>query len=161
MTERRSIELGGITVDLLRIGTFRSDAGAIFGPVPQETWAPIVAGEIDGRSRLLQALNILHVSDANGGVLLETGAVPAGALVRDADTDSQSAREALVAAGLDVEGVNARYGRDLWAEYGGELERFREAGLLNYDGRRLRLTRPGMLLANEIMSVFVGSSVVD
>ena len=102
MTERRSIELGGITVDLLRIGTFRSDAGAIFGPVPQETWAPMVAGEIDARSRLLQALNILHVSDANGGVLLETGAVPAGALVRDADTDSQSAREALVAAGLGV-----------------------------------------------------------
>jgi oxygen-independent coproporphyrinogen-3 oxidase len=64
-------------------------------------------------------------------------------------------------AGLDVEDVNRRYGRDLWAEYGDELDRFREAGLLNYDGRLLRLTRPGMLLANEIMSVFVGSSVVD
>ena len=60
-----------------------------------------------------------------------------------------------------VEDVNRRYGRDLWAEYGDELDRFREAGLLNYDGRLLRLTRPGMLLANEIMSVFVGSSVVD
>lgn len=66
-----------------------------------------------------------------------------------------------LSAGLDVGAVNTRYHRDLWAEYGLELERFREAGLLNYDGRRLRLTRPGMLLANEIMSVFVGSSVVD
>jgi hypothetical protein len=98
VTERRTIELGGITVDLLRIGTFWSDAGAIFGPVPHETWAPMVANELDARSRLLQALNILHISDVNGGVLLETGAVPAGALVRDADTDSRSAREALVAA---------------------------------------------------------------
>ena len=121
MTERRSIELGGITVDLLRIGTFRSDAGAIFGPVPQETWAPIVAGEIDGRSRLLQALNILHVSDANGGVLLETGAVPAGALVRDADTDSQSAREALVAAGLDVERIASIVPSHLHRDHAGGL----------------------------------------
>jgi oxygen-independent coproporphyrinogen-3 oxidase len=64
-------------------------------------------------------------------------------------------------AGLDVVAIDRRYGRNLWAEYGVELERFREAGLLNYDGRRLLLTRPGMLLANEIMSVFVGSSVVD
>ncbi|MEI6156308.1 MAG: hypothetical protein WCP88_03790, partial [bacterium] len=71
MTERRIIELGGITVDLLRIGTFWSDAGAIFGPVPQETWAPMVANEIDARSRLLQALNVLHISDTNGAVLLE------------------------------------------------------------------------------------------
>ena len=105
VTERRSIELGGITVDLLRIGTFWSDAGAIFGPVPQETWAPMVASELDARSRLLQALNILHVSDASGAVLLETGAVAAGAQVSDADTDSRSAREALVAAGLDVERI--------------------------------------------------------
>ena len=77
MTERRSIDLGGITVDLLRIGTFWSDAGAIFGPVPQETWAPMVASELDARSRLLQALNILHVSDASGAVLWDLAdAVP-------------------------------------------------------------------------------------
>ena len=105
VTERRSIDLGGITVDLLRIGTFWSDAGAIFSPVPQETWAPMVADELDARSRLLQALNILHVSDASGAVLLETGAVPAGTQVSDADTDSRSAREALAGAGIDVERI--------------------------------------------------------
>ena len=42
-----------------------------------------------------------------------------------------------------------------------ELEPFREAGLLIYDGRLLRLSRAGMLLANEIMSQFLESPVVD
>ena len=57
--------------------------------------------------------------------------------------------------------VKVRYGVDVWDIYGRELERFREAGLLIYDGRLLRLSRAGMLLANEIMSEFLDSPVVD
>ena len=121
VTERRIIELGGITVDLLRIGTFWSDAGAIFGPVPQETWAPMVANEIDARSRLLQALNVLHISDTNGAVLLETGAVPAGAQVRDADTDSLSAREALIGVGIDVDRIASIVPSHLHRDHAGGL----------------------------------------
>jgi glyoxylase-like metal-dependent hydrolase (beta-lactamase superfamily II) len=121
VTERRSVDLGGITVDLLRIGTFRSDAGAIFGPVPQETWAPMVASELDARSRLLQALNILHVSDASGGVLLETGAVPAGTRVSNADTDSRSARDALIASGLNVERITTIVPSHLHRDHAGGL----------------------------------------
>ena len=55
--------------------------------------------------------------------------------------------------------VQSRYGVDVWERYGPELLRFVEAGVLIYDGRRLRLTRAGMLLANEIMTVFLGSHV--
>ena len=75
-----------------------------------------------------------------------------------------------LARGIDVETVSARYEVDVWGTYGAELERFREAGVLIYDGRLLRLSRAGMLLANEIMSQFVppprnakagGSPVVD
>ena len=121
MTDRRSIDLGGITVDLLCIGTFRSDAGAIFGPVPNETWAPLVSSEIDERSRLLQALNILHIRDASGGVLLETGAVPAGASVNDEDTNSVSAREALIAAGIDVERISTVVPSHLHRDHAGGL----------------------------------------
>lgn len=121
VTERRSLDLGGITVDLLRIGTFRSDAGAIFGPVPQETWGPMVASELDARSRLLQALNILHISDSAGSVLLETGAVPAGQQVRDEDTDSHSAREALVSAGIDVERITNIVPSHLHRDHAGGL----------------------------------------
>jgi len=102
VTDRRSIDLGGITVDLLRIGTFWSDAGAIFGPVPQETWAPMVASELDARSRLLQALNILHV-------------------VSDADTDSRSAREALVSAGIDIERIASIVPSHLHRDHAGGL----------------------------------------
>jgi oxygen-independent coproporphyrinogen-3 oxidase len=57
--------------------------------------------------------------------------------------------------GVSVEGVGQRYGVDIWAEFGAELEPFREFGWLIYHDGCLRLTRAGMLLAHEIMSVFV------
>ena len=66
-----------------------------------------------------------------------------------------------LARGIDVHSVKTRYDADVWGIYGAALERFREAGLLIYDGRLLRLSRAGMLLANEIMSQFIGSPVVD
>ena len=47
------------------------------------------------------------------------------------------------------------YGIDLWAEFGAELQPFRDLGWLIYDEGRLRLTRAGMLLAHEIMAVFI------
>jgi oxygen-independent coproporphyrinogen-3 oxidase len=63
-------------------------------------------------------------------------------------------------AGLDVAAFAGRYGVDIWQRYGGELARFVDAGLLVHDpGARLRLTRPGMLLANEVMAVFIGPAV--
>jgi oxygen-independent coproporphyrinogen-3 oxidase len=57
--------------------------------------------------------------------------------------------------GLDVDVVGRRYGADVWARYGADLRPFLEASLLVRDGSRLRLTREGMLVANEIMQVFV------
>ncbi|MBI4885888.1 MAG: radical SAM family heme chaperone HemW [Acidobacteria bacterium] len=64
-----------------------------------------------------------------------------------------------LASGLDVARVRGRYGIALWDEYGGDLEPFVDAGLLVYDGRSLRMTRAGMLLANDIMAVFIRSTV--
>jgi oxygen-independent coproporphyrinogen-3 oxidase len=57
--------------------------------------------------------------------------------------------------GVDLQTVNARYRVDVWARYGTDLSRFVDAGMLCRDGSRLRLTRPGMLLAHEVMEVFV------
>jgi glyoxylase-like metal-dependent hydrolase (beta-lactamase superfamily II) len=69
-----STELGGGTrVALIQAGTFRSDAGALFGPVPRMLWDRLVAAEIDGEHRLLQALNCLLVETPGGRVLVETG----------------------------------------------------------------------------------------
>ena len=43
-----SADLGGGTrVALVQAGTFRSDAGAIFGPVPRLLWDHLVTAEID------------------------------------------------------------------------------------------------------------------
>jgi glyoxylase-like metal-dependent hydrolase (beta-lactamase superfamily II) len=69
-----SMELGGGTrVALVQAGTFRSDAGALFGPVPRILWDKLVTEEIDHEHRLLQALNCLFVETPAGRVLVETG----------------------------------------------------------------------------------------
>jgi oxygen-independent coproporphyrinogen-3 oxidase len=57
--------------------------------------------------------------------------------------------------GIDVEAVKNRYGVDVWARFGGELQPFADQGVLLYDGRAVRLTRPGMLVAHEVMTVFI------
>jgi glyoxylase-like metal-dependent hydrolase (beta-lactamase superfamily II) len=64
---------GGTTVALVRAGTFRSDAGALFGPVPRLLWDRLVTEEIDHENRLLQALNCLLIETPAGRVLVETG----------------------------------------------------------------------------------------
>ena len=57
--------------------------------------------------------------------------------------------------GVDIEAAGRRYGVDAWARYAEGLEPFLAEGLLVREGSRLRLTRRGMLLANEVMAVFV------
>jgi oxygen-independent coproporphyrinogen-3 oxidase len=57
--------------------------------------------------------------------------------------------------GLSEDAIARRYGVDLWQQYGRDLEPFLENGLLTRQDRRIRLTRRGMLLANEVMAVFV------
>lgn len=62
--------------------------------------------------------------------------------------------------GLDLPAISERHGVDIWARYGQDLATFVHAGLLVHEpGRRLALTRAGMLLANEVMSVFIGRAV--
>lgn len=64
---------GGVRVALVRAGTFRSDAGALLGPVPWSLWGSLVADELDEKRRLLQALNCLLIDTPSGRVLVETG----------------------------------------------------------------------------------------
>jgi oxygen-independent coproporphyrinogen-3 oxidase len=62
--------------------------------------------------------------------------------------------------GLDLASLSGRYGLDIWDSYGKDLEQYVRAGLLLHEpGRRLALTRAGMLLANEVMAVFIGRPV--
>jgi oxygen-independent coproporphyrinogen III oxidase len=58
-------------------------------------------------------------------------------------------------AGVDLEILSRRYGVDVWSRFSDRLAPFFDAGILLRQDARLRLTRPGMLLANEVMAVFV------
>ncbi len=57
--------------------------------------------------------------------------------------------------GIDADVLSMRYGIDVWGRFGERLSPFLDAGILLRQEGRLRLTRSGMLLANEVMSVFV------
>jgi len=64
---------GGVHVALIQAGSFRSDAGTLFGPVPWVLWGGLVEDEVDDKRRLLQALNCLLIETRSGRVLVETG----------------------------------------------------------------------------------------
>ncbi|MGE5360282.1 MAG: radical SAM family heme chaperone HemW [Bacteroidales bacterium] len=68
-------------------------------------------------------------------------------------------------AGIDTDALQQRYGVDVRQQFGDRLARFEEAGLLVWEAvegrfddgvcRQLRLTPRGLLLSNEIMTVFL------
>ena len=64
---------GGARVALVQAGTFRSDAGALLGPVPRLLWLHHLSDELDIHDRLRQACNCLLVEVPAGRVLVETG----------------------------------------------------------------------------------------
>jgi oxygen-independent coproporphyrinogen-3 oxidase len=57
--------------------------------------------------------------------------------------------------GLSMKEYSRMFGADLGAQHEDDLVRFREAGLLEFDGDLLKLTRAGALLSNEVFSAFV------
>jgi oxygen-independent coproporphyrinogen-3 oxidase len=57
--------------------------------------------------------------------------------------------------GLDLDAIDRRYDTNVWKRFGDQLQPFVDQGLLAHEAERLRLTRDGMLLANEVMAVFV------
>jgi glyoxylase-like metal-dependent hydrolase (beta-lactamase superfamily II) len=62
-----------VTIALIQAGTFTSDAGTVFGPVPKTMWQRLVEAEINPDNTLNQALNCLLVETPAGRVLIETG----------------------------------------------------------------------------------------
>ena len=57
--------------------------------------------------------------------------------------------------GVDLTAIGRRYACDVWRRYGDALRPFLDEGWVVHDGSQLRLTRSGMLMANEVMAVFV------
>lgn len=81
--------------------------------------------------------------------LVEKGSSPINE--RQILTESDIKAESLFLGLRLMRGVN----RDLCKDYETDVERFRDAGLLELDGDFIRLTRSGALLSNEVFSAFV------
>jgi len=104
--------------------------------------------------------NIASTSDYISAV---TAGDPVG-VERRVLSDQQRLEEAVfmglrLAEGIRLDLIESRYGVDIWQRYGEQLQPFVDERLLIYDGGAVRLTRDGMLLANEVMSVFIGPPV--
>lgn len=121
---------GGTTVALVQAGTFLTDAGAVFGPVPRLLWERHVAAELTADHRLVQALNCLLIETPVGRVLIETG------IGERADDKLRISRgyagepvlPALRQAGFDPASVDVVALSHLHFDHAG--------GLLDADGRR-------------------------
>ena len=89
---------------------------------------------------------------------VEQGASP---IVEDHElTEADLRAEALflgmrMMRGVDVREYSELFGVDLRAEHQDDLDRFREAGLVEFDGDLIRLTRNGALMSNEVFAAFV------
>lgn len=57
--------------------------------------------------------------------------------------------------GVDARRYRESFGVDLHDKHGDDLDRFYKAGLLEFDGDLIRLTRTGALLSNEVFAAFV------
>ena len=90
--------------------------------------------------------------------MVESGATP---VVEEQQLSQTDVRAEAVFLGMRLmEGVDLRryresFGVDLRDEHAADLDRFREAGLVELDGDVIRLTRTGALLSNEVFAAFV------
>lgn len=90
--------------------------------------------------------------------LLETGG-SAVVTVTDLTHEQRESEAAFLGLrmmqGLDLTNYKNVFGTDLRQTHGDELARFRDAGLIEYQGELLKLTRAGALLSNEVFAAFV------
>lgn len=75
-------------------------------------------------------------------------------------TKEQARSEALflglrLMQGVDLKRHQSQFGSDLRDSHARDLARFSEAGLIEFDGDWIKLTRSGSLLSNEVFSAFV------
>jgi oxygen-independent coproporphyrinogen-3 oxidase len=100
-----------------------------------------------------------HVADTRSYVeRVQAGADPVSE-ARRLDREAQLAEALFMGLrlneGVDLDVYRVRFDQDVWDRYGETLEPAVQAGLLERNSERIRLTRRGMLLANEVMQVFV------
>lgn len=113
----------------------------------------ISAAGYDGRRRWSNTRNI-HDYLAR----IERGESPVSELVELSDEERQS--EAIFLAlrlrdGVDLRAHEERFGVAIVERYKDEIERLRDAGLIEIKGGSMRISRAGKVLANEVFSAFI------
>jgi oxygen-independent coproporphyrinogen III oxidase len=117
-------------------------------------WAfGVSAAGYDGASRWSNTRGIHEYLER-----VERGESPVAERVELDDEGRQS--EALflqlrLKGGVDLNAHARRFGVDVLARYGDELDRLREAGLVEISGGTLSISRAGTVLANEVFAAFV------
>ena len=88
--------------------------------------------------------------------VLETGHSP---IVERTELTQEDARSEAIflglrlMSGIDFANYHAQFGDDLREQYNGELDRLKDAGLIEIDSEVLKLTSRGALLSNEVFAV--------
>jgi oxygen-independent coproporphyrinogen-3 oxidase len=117
-------------------------------------WAfGVSAAGYDGRTRWSNTRNI-HEYLAK----IESGQTAVAERIELDDDDRQSENLFLrlrLKDGVDLNEHRRRFGGNALERYRDEIERLREAGLIELDENRLKISRAGTVLANEVFAAFV------
>ncbi|MDT7542021.1 MAG: hypothetical protein QOE33_1925 [Acidobacteriota bacterium] len=95
-------------------------------------------------------LRYVELIEQTGSAIIETTSLTA----RERESESLFLGLRLM-RGVDLQRHRTLFGADVRASHADDLARFREAGLIEVDDERLRLTRAGALLSNEVFAAFV------
>ncbi|MFN0088146.1 MAG: radical SAM family heme chaperone HemW [Blastocatellia bacterium] len=113
----------------------------------------ISAAGYDGRARWSNTRNIHEYLEK-----VEGGQSPVAERIELDDEDRQSESLFLglrLKNGVDLIEHHRRFGVKVIERYGGELARLREAGLIELTEERMKISRAGTVLANEVFAAFV------
>jgi oxygen-independent coproporphyrinogen-3 oxidase len=117
-------------------------------------WAfGVSAAGYDGQTRWSNTRNIHEYLTK-----IESGLSPVAETVELDEEDRQSENLFLrlrLKDGVDLGEHRRRFGVDALNRYHDEIERLREAGLVEFDENRLKISRAGAVLANEVFAAFV------
>jgi oxygen-independent coproporphyrinogen III oxidase len=117
-------------------------------------WAfGVSAAGYDGRARWSNTRNIHEYLTK-----IESGQTPLAERIELGADDRQSENLFLrlrLKDGVDLDEHLRRFGVNVLERYRDEIERLREAGLVELEENRLKISRAGTVLANEVFAVFV------
>lgn len=92
----------------------------------------------------------MKLIDQNGSAVVSTTAL---------STKDRRAEAAFLGlrlmSGINLSHYRELFGEDLKSVHADDLERFSEAGLIEFDGELVRLTRAGALMSNEVFAAFI------